>query len=203
MKDNRPPRRTQAERTAATREALVAAGRTLFAGEGFAAVGTEAIVRAAGVTRGALYHQFADKTDLFAAVFEAVESEVIGRIGATVAEAGAADPIEAMRIGAGVWLDACAEPEVARIALLDGPAVLGWARWREIGSRYGLGLVRGLLTQAMAAGRIPNQPVAPLADVLLGAVREAALYLVGAEDPVTARREVGAVLDAMIVALGK
>jgi AcrR family transcriptional regulator len=199
MKDNR---RTQAERSATTREALVAAGRSLFAGRAFADVGTEEIVRTAGVSRGALYHHFADKTELYAAVFEAVEAEVIGRIGGDGANAQLADPLAAMRLGAGIWLDACAEPEVHRIALVDAPAVLGQARWREIGSHYGMGLVQGLLAQAIQAGRIPPQPVEPLAHLLLGALREGALYLAVAADPVQARQEVGAALDRMIEALG-
>jgi AcrR family transcriptional regulator len=199
MKDNR---RTQAERSASTREALVAAGRSLFAARPFADVGTEELVRAAGVTRGALYHHFADKTELYAAVFEAVEAEVIGRIGAAVMAAQLTDPLAAMRLGAGIWLDACAEPEVLRIALIDGPAVLGQARWREIGSRYGMGLVQGLLAQAIAVGRIAPQPLEPLAHLLLGALREGALYLTAAADPAQARRDLGAALDRMIEALG-
>jgi AcrR family transcriptional regulator len=199
MKDNR---RTQAERRAATRDALVAAGRSLFATRAFAEVGTEEIVRTAGVTRGALYHHFADKTELYAAVFETVEIEVISRIGAAVMGAELTDPLAAMRLGAGIWLDACAEPEVHRIALIDAPAVLGQARWREIGSHYGMSLVQGLLAQAVAAGRIPSQPIEPLAHLLLGALREGALYLAVATDPIQARQEIGAAIDRMIEALG-
>ena len=198
MKHNR---RTQAARSADTREALVAAGRSLFAVRSFAEVGTEEIVRAAGVTRGALYHHFADKTELYAAVFEAVEADVIARIGVVIAAAGLSDPIDLMRLGAGVWLDACAEPEIHRIALIDAPAVLGQMRWREIGARYGMGLVQGLLAQAMAAGRMPPQPIPPLAHLLLGALREGALYLAVAEDPGRARAEVGAALDGLIQSL--
>ena len=194
-------RRTQAERTAATREALITAGRSLFAAHGFAEVGTEAIVEAAGVTRGALYHHFADKTELFAAVFEAVEAEVIGRIGAAIAAAPQSDPIAVMQLGASTWLDASAEPEIHRIALIDAPAVLGWQRWREIGSRYGLGLVHGVLRQAIDAGRITPQPIAPLADILLGALRESALYLSAAADWNEARRDVGAIIDRLIRSL--
>jgi AcrR family transcriptional regulator len=198
MKNNR---RTQAARSAATRDALVAAGRSLFATDGFAAVGAEAIVQAAGLTRGALYHHFADKTELFAAVFEAVEADVIADIATTVAAANPTDPIEAMRLGARRWLVACAEPDVCRIAVLDGPAVLGWGRWRAIGEKYGMALTRSLLEDAMAAGRIVRQPVGPLAHVLLGAVRESALYVADAADQETARAEVGAALDGVIVAL--
>jgi hypothetical protein len=99
------------------------------------------------------------------------------------------------------WLDACGEPEIHRIALLDGPAVLSLARWREIGARYGMGLVQGVLAHAIAIGRISQQPVAPLANILLGALREGALYLAGAEDRLKARQEVGAVIDRLIQAL--
>jgi AcrR family transcriptional regulator len=198
MKHNR---RTQAERTAATRDALVTAARALFAAHGFAQVSAEAIVTAAGVTRGALYHHFADKTELFAAVFEAVEADAIGRIAREVAAAGPADPIEAIRLAAAAWLDAAAEPEVLKIALVDGPAVLGWLRWREIGGRYGMALTQQLIEAAIAEGRLSPQPVEPLAHVLLGAVREAALYLAAAPDRTEARRQVGEALDRLIGAL--
>lgn len=194
-------RRTQAQRSAATRDALVTAARPLFAAHGFAAVSTEAIVRAAGVTRGAMYHQFADKTELFAAVFEAVEAEVTQRIGAAALAAGASDPVAAMKLGAGSWLAACAEPEVHRIVLVEAPAVLGWERWREIGLRYGMGLVQALLAHAMDVGRLRRQPVTPLAHVLIGALDEAAMYVARAGEPARARSEVLAVLDDLIDAL--
>lgn len=147
-------RRSQLDRSAATRSALIRAARPLFAARGFAGVGTETIVRAAGVTRGALYHQFTDKTELFAAVSEEIEQELAARLGERIAAEAATDPIEVMTVGAGAWLDACAEPEVQQIVLLDGPSVLGWQRWREIGMRYGLGLVEGLLAHAIEVGRI-------------------------------------------------
>src|SRR5262245_30559689 len=142
-------RRTQAERSAETSEALIAAARTLFAVHGYADVSLETIVRTAGVTRGALYHHFADKTELFAAVFEQVDGEVAARMGDAIAAAGQTDPIEIMRLGARFWLDACADPEIQRIVLVDAPAVLGWTRWTEIGNRYNIGRVRDLLTHAI------------------------------------------------------
>jgi AcrR family transcriptional regulator len=190
--------RTQAERSAATKDALVQAARPLFAALGFGNVSTEAIVQAAGVTRGAMYHQFADKAELFAEVFETVEAEVTSRIAAAVAAGGATDPIEVMKIGAGIWLDACAEPEVQRIVLMESPAVLGWERWHEIGLRHGLGLVQGLIAQGISVGRIPEQPVEPLAHVLIGALDEAALYIARAGDRVQARADIGAVLDRLV-----
>jgi AcrR family transcriptional regulator len=194
-------RRTQADRTAATRAALVAAARKLFAEDGYAEVGTERVAHAAGVTRGALYHQFTDKADLFAAVLEAVEIDLTTRLIDAVAASATDDPLAALVAGADAWLDASAEPEVRRIALLDGPAVLGWERWREVGMRHGLGLVTALLTELMDAGAVPAQPIEPLAHVLIGALDEAALYVALAADPARARVEAGAVLRRLVAAV--
>jgi AcrR family transcriptional regulator len=192
---------SQVARSAATKDALIRAARPLFAAAGFGGVSTEAIVQAAGVTRGAMYHQFADKTELFAAVFESVETDVNERIDAAVINAGLPDPIALMKLGAHAWLEACADPEVQRIVLVEAPAVLGWARWREVGLRHGMGLVQGLLTYAIEVGRLPAQPATPLAHVLVGALDEAALYVAGADDPDLARAEVGAVFEQLIEAL--
>ena len=194
-------RRTQADRTAATRTALVAAARQLFAEHGYADVGTERVAQAAGVTRGALYHQFADKADLFAAVLEAVEVDLTQRLIDVVAAMPQDDPLAVVAAGAEAWLDASVEPEVRRIALLDGPAVLGWERWREVGMRHGFGLVTGLLGELIEAGAIPAQPIEPVAHVLIGALDEAALYVAQAADPLTARAEAGAVLRRLVIAL--
>src|SRR5258708_14545782 len=99
-------------RSEATRKLLVTAARALFGARGYAGVGTEEIVRAAGVTRGALYHQFRDKAGLFAAVAEQVEAEITERIAAGAAgAAAAADPLGVLRAGAQLFLDSCAEPE--------------------------------------------------------------------------------------------
>jgi AcrR family transcriptional regulator len=194
-------RRTQAELAADTREALIAAARPLFAEHGFTDVAMETIVRAAGVTRGALYHHFADKTELFAAVFERVEAEVAARMGEELAAANQSDPIAIMRLGANFWLDACSEPEVQRITLVDAPAVLGWTRWTEIGNRYNTGLVRELLANAIETGRIPPQPVEATALTLLGAMREATFFVALAEDHDRARREAGEVMNRLLLAL--
>jgi AcrR family transcriptional regulator len=193
--------RTQSERSAATKDALVNAARPLFAAHGFGSVGTEAIVRAAGVTRGAMYHQFADKVDLFAAVFEAVEADLTKRLDVLVTNAAETDPIALMELGSNAWLDAALDPEVAQIALIDGPAVLGWERWREIGMRYGMGLVEGLISYAIASGRIEQQPAKPLAHVFLGALDEAALYVARAADQPQANAEMRFVINRLIAAL--
>jgi AcrR family transcriptional regulator len=192
------------ERSEATRAALVAAARPLFADRGYAHVGTEEIVRAAGVTRGALYHQFRDKEELFAAVVEQVEQELAQRTGVAAMagqQPGAPDPLAELRTGAQAWLEACTEPEIQRIVLLDGPAVLGWERWREIGMRYSIGLVEAVLEAAIEVGQLAPQPVRPLAHVLMGAIDEAALYVATAADPRAARGEVTAVLDRLLASL--
>jgi AcrR family transcriptional regulator len=188
--------RSQAERSQATRDALIAAARKLFAKRGYAAVGTEEIVRAAGVTRGALYHHFDGKRDLLEAVYEQIEGEVTKRV-AEGALSGS-DPLEAMRAGTAMVLEASLEPEVQQIVMLDAPAVLGWERWREIGAKYGLGLIEASLRAAMDAGQIAEQPVKPLAHVLMGALDEAVMLVARAEDPDRTRREVAETLNRVL-----
>jgi len=194
-------RRSQAERSESTRGALIAAARSLFAERGYAGVGTEEIVRAAGVTRGALYHHFAGKRELFEAVYERVEAELAERIALGALSAKAESPLEAMRAGAEMFLQACTEPEAQQIALLDGPSVLGWDRWREIAAEHGLGLIEGTLQAAIEAGAIPDQPVRPLAHVLMGALDEAAMLVARAEDSERTRVEVGRTLDSLLAGL--
>jgi AcrR family transcriptional regulator len=194
-------KRTQADRTAATRAALVGAARALFAERGFAAVGTDEIARAADVSRGALYHQFDGKVELFAAVFETVEAEIAERIAAEVAAVEVEDMARALHVGADAWISASAEPAVQRLVLIEAPAVLGWERWREIGHRYGVGLVEGAVEGAIAAGVMAPQPVAPIAHVLVGALEEAVLYAARAQDRAVATEEVRAALHALITAL--
>jgi AcrR family transcriptional regulator len=190
-----------AQRSDATRAALVAAARPLFAARGFSGVGAEEIVRAAGVTRGALYHHFGGKEGLLEAAYEQIERELLERIGERVAAVGATDPLAALAAGATAFLDACSEPEVHRIVLLDAPSVLGWERWRAIGWRYGMGLTEGVLQAAIDAGQIAPQPTRPLAHLLLGALDEAALYVARAKDQAAAREEVGAAITAMLEGL--
>jgi AcrR family transcriptional regulator len=195
------PRRTQAERTAATRARLLAAGRTLFASDGYAEVSTQAIVDAAGVTRGALYHQFGDKAGLFAAVYEEVEAGLVTAIVTRIGEQVPATQLEAMRLGARLFLEECSAPGVQRIVLIDAPSVLGWAAWREVGLRYGLGVIEAMLGQAIVDGVIPDQPARPTAHVLLGALDEAALYIARADDRDVALEEMYAVCDRVITGI--
>ena len=190
------PRTSKAAQSEATRAKLLAAARSLFAERGYAHVGTEEIVRAAGVTRGALYHQFADKRDLFAAVFEQLEGELI--VEAAGRMAGHTDPLDAMKAACRGWLEACARPEAQQIVLLDAPAVLGYDTWREIGERHGLGAVMAAVQAAIDSGALEPQPVRALAHVLVGALDEAALYVARADDPKTALAEMDGVLSRMV-----
>ncbi|MBS1695343.1 MAG: TetR/AcrR family transcriptional regulator [Actinobacteria bacterium] len=203
MEVKRAERRTQAQRSASTRATLVAAARTLFAAHGFGNVSTQAVVAAAGVTRGALYHQFTDKSDLFVAVYEQVEAELVAEVAERLAERGTMGTLESMRTGARLFLDLCAAPDVQRIVLVDAPAVLGWDRWREVGARYGLGVIEAMLAAAIADGTIPDQPVRAAAHVLLGALDEAALYVSRAADPDLARAEMYQVCDRLIAGLAQ
>ena len=147
--------------------------RALFAEHGYVNAGREEIVEQAGVTRGAMYHHFRSKEELFRAVYEAVETDLNHAI-AKAAMSGSADPVERLRRGALALLEAAATPEVRRIVLLDAPSVLPFAVRRELADRYGLGLLREALAAVEAAGRLRLGPIEPLAHVLLAALHEAA-----------------------------
>ncbi|MGZ4576231.1 MAG: TetR/AcrR family transcriptional regulator [Mycobacterium sp.] len=191
-------RRTQEERSAATREALIAAARRLWGVRGYAEVGTPEIAAVAGVTRGAMYHQFTDKAALVREVVEAVEQDVMARMGTMVAESGAATPAEAIRAAVDAWLEVSADPEVRQLMLLDAVSVLGWAGFRDIAQRYSLGMTEQLLTEAIRTGQLVRQPVRPLAHVLIGALDEAAMLIATAEEPDRTRRETRQVLHRLI-----
>jgi AcrR family transcriptional regulator len=190
-------RRKQGERTEATRAALMAAARKLFTERGYDDVATEEIVRAAGVTRGALYHHFGGKAELLEAAYMQLEAESTERVARIVLGSEYESPVAAMKAGIEAFLDECADPELRQIALHDAPAVLGWDRWREIGAANGLGLIEASLGAAIEAGEIRPLPVKPLAHLLLGALDEAAMLVAREEDP-AARAEVTATLGALL-----
>lgn len=190
----------KAERSEATRRTLIGVAREMFAQRGYADAPIEEIVRRAQVTRGALYHHFADKRDLFRAVYEDVEEDFAQRLGATVM--AEPDPARHLQVGCDAFLDACLEPAMQRIALLDAPSVLGWEAWKEVESRYGLALVVAALTGAIEAGVVEPQPVEPLARLLLGALNEAGLSIARAGDVAAARAEMGETLGRLLQALG-
>jgi AcrR family transcriptional regulator len=190
-------RRSQRERTQSTREALLAAARRLFTERGYDDVGTEEIVRAAGVTRGALYHHFGDKASLLDALYSRIEAESTERVARIVLDSDLDSPLEAMKAGVEAFLEECAKPELRQIALHDAPAVLGWERWREIGAVNGLGLIEASLAAAIEAGEIRGVPVKPTAHLLMGALDEAAMLLARDDRP-QARAEVTEVLVILL-----
>jgi len=183
----------------ATREELIDAALQLFTERGYADVGTEEIVARAKVTRGALYHHFEDKRDLFRAVFERVEEDLMARIGRSMQ--AVEDPWELMLAGVAAFLDACEEPAVKRISLTDAPAVLGWSEWREIDNRHGLGLTRAALQGAVDAGVLRPIPVDAMAHLFVAALSEAAFVIAHAKQPRKARAEVDEALEQLIEGL--
>ncbi len=188
-----------AERAEATREALIATARRLFALKGYFATGTEEIVAAAGVgTRGALYHHFADKRALFLAVFERVEEDLLASAGGADTTG---DALTLLRGGLLGFLNASLTPEVQRVLLIDGPAVLGWQEWRATEKRYGLGAIRALLERAVAEGSLSAQPLDALAHILLAAVDEAALFIASADDPPAGKEQAVTAVERLLTGL--
>jgi AcrR family transcriptional regulator len=183
----------------ATRAALIDAALELFTANGYAGVGTEEIVARANVTRGALYHHFADKRDLFRAVFEKLEGDLVEGIAAKMA--GTSDPWELMMAGMRAFLDACEEPAIKQINLTDAPAVLGWQEWREIDTRHGLGLTRAALQGAVDAGVLRPIAVEPMAHLLVASLSESAFVIAHAGKPRKARAEVEAALVQLLEGL--
>jgi AcrR family transcriptional regulator len=180
----------------ATRAAIIAAARKLFVTNGYFATGTEDIVAAAQVgTRGALYHHFTDKQDLFRAVFDQVQTDLAA---ATVVN-DRDDPLDLLTAALQQFLDASAEnPDVQQVLLIDGPAVLGWEQWRDLEAQYGLGALTAMLDNAVTHGVIAKQPTAPLAHMLLAAIDEAALYIANADDRRQARNHARKALNQIL-----
>jgi AcrR family transcriptional regulator len=190
----------RAEQAEGTRAALVDAARRLFAERGFARVGTEEIVAAARLTRGALYYHFDDKRDLFRAVFAEVDRELVEGIAAVALTEE--DPWQRLVAGCEAFLDACVDPATQRIVFLDAPSVLGWREWTEAGeAASALGVIEVGLNAAAEAGvlRIDNVPV--FAHLVLGALNEAGMFIAHADDPQAGRREVGASLIQLLEGL--
>jgi AcrR family transcriptional regulator len=189
----------RAEYAEATRRGLLDAARELFAAEGYVDVSIDEICRRARVTKGALYHHFKDKRDLFAAVFEEVEREWADELAELVAEER--DPLERIQIVGDAFLDACLDPARQRIMLLDGPSVVMWEELRQIDAGRGFGLIATLLSDAMKTGQLEPQPVGPLAHLMLGAMHEASLAIARDKDPARARKRIGAALERLVEGL--
>jgi len=212
MSDNTcvtPTRRD--EHVADTRQALVDAARKLFTAQGYAATGTEEIVAGARVTRGALYHHFHDKTDLFRAVMEQIAREVaehlidaeLSRPAATSPGRSTAQPSadawDEVREGLRAFLDLCVvTDDFQRIVLVEGPAVLGHEAWDELVARHGSNLLAEWLSRAVDQGRIAPVPIQPLTRLLIAMISESSLYIARADDRSAARAAMGTVLDRLL-----
>jgi AcrR family transcriptional regulator len=199
MPTRTPSKPKRGETARATREALVSAGLELFAQRGYTEVGTEEIVKRARVTRGALYHHFEDKRDLFRAVHERVEEDLVAGIAAKMQDVS--DPWEVIVTGTRAFLDTCADPAVKQIGLIDAPAVLGWAEWRRVDERYGLGLMKAALGGGMEAGVLRKAPLDTLSHLMLGALSEAAFMIANAEDQAAVREQTETALLELIEGL--
>lgn len=197
---SRPPRRTQAERRNATITELVETARKLFGRDGYAATSINDIARESGMTKGAVYHHFEGKTELFKAVFVHQEQRLVDLISAATAEIP--DPRQRIRRGAHAFLSACADPDVRRIILLDGPAALGWETVRQIEREHTLKLIHNALTDAADQTLIPPGDITVRAHLLFGALCEIGTLLARADDPAatlsSVLKEADALLDTMI-----
>ena len=190
------PASLRAEQVAQTRAALVAAGRLLFGTKGFAATSVEDIARAARVTTGALYHHFPTKAAVFEAVFEQVHAEML--VASVAASAAAEGALEMLAAGFGVFLDWVLEPEVQRILVTDGPAVLGLARFVELDERYALEPAVQALAAATASGLLRVEDPQTLVLLLFGAMTRAGLLIASSPDPKATRDAVGATFRQMM-----
>jgi len=190
------PASLRAEQVAQTRAALVNAGRRLFGTKGFAATSVEDIARAARVTTGALYHHFPTKAAVFEAVFERVHTDML--VASAEASAAADGALEKMSAGFGVFLDQVLEPEVQRIIVTDGPAVLGLARFIELDERYALAPAVEALEAATAAGVLRVEDPQTLIRLLFGAMTRAGLLIASSPDPKATRDAVGATFRTLL-----
>jgi AcrR family transcriptional regulator len=194
------PRTAPAKKPSRNRGKLIAAARRLFAERGYAAVGTEEVVREAGVTRGALYHQFTDKRDLFRAVLEEMLPEIGQRLyEETMARIG--HDREDLQVGARVLLGIYAEPEVRRLFLIEGPAVLGLSDWKALQAPLSTLFLDHALRHLVEEGIISESEMPSLNELLSGALQQAALGIAAADDPDAARASYAAGLDRIIEGL--
>ena len=198
---NDAPRSLRAEQVEATRRAVVASARNLFARSGFAATSIEEIVNDARVTKGALYHHFTSKDDLFRVVFEEIEQELATK--AVTAAEGAVDPLDQLELGFGAFLDAALDSDVQQIVLIDGPSALGWDTFHAIDEQYGYAAVLYTLEAAVASGQLEPLDVETLAHLLLGAMTNAGMLVARSEDPTQMRTAVGGILHRILEGLGQ
>jgi AcrR family transcriptional regulator len=190
---------TKTGRAEATRGRLIEVARELFGTRGYEATSIEEVLERAGVSKGALYHHFPSKEALFEAVFIEGSRACLHEVAAAAMRE--TDAVEQLRAGCQQWLDLVMDQQRRRIAVIDGPAVLGWQRWREIDEEYAFGLTRRALQTAMDSGAIRAQNADMLAHMTLAMLGEAAMLIARSSKPKAARAEAREVVDRMIDAL--
>ncbi|BDP43903.1 TetR family transcriptional regulator (plasmid) [Deinococcus aetherius] len=190
---------TKAAQRERTVQSLIVAGRELFTERGYAHTSTADLVERAGVTRGALYHHFKDKQDLFVAVLGAVQAEVAVRV--ELAASQGADPWAQLRLGCQAFMRASLDPEVRRIMLLDGPAVVGWRVWRDLDQAHAVRSLREGLLALQKIGELRDVPLGASVHLLSGAMNEAALWIAQSPQPDAALAEAGEALDVLLESL--
>ena len=194
-------RKTQAERSESTRGELIRVARELFTDPGYTETSLDTVAERAGVTKGALYHHFKNKRELFQAVFEQLEMEICERVIMAAGGAGS-DVWKGLQAGVNEFLEAGAHDNaIQRIVLLDGPTILGWETWKEIDERYGFGLVKASIEQAMEAGVLAKRPSEPIARLFLASLSEAAIQIARADDQQHAMDEMSSAIWALMESL--
>jgi AcrR family transcriptional regulator len=179
-----------------TRERLVSSARDLFAERGYHGASVQEVLDRTNVSRGALYHHFRNKEQLFEAVFEVVEEEIAAKL--VDAASGASSGKQALRAGCAAWFELTKDPAIRRIALIDAPTALGWAKWRAIDARHGFGLLKAALHAEADAGRLDANLVDSYAHLLLAALMEFGLQIANADQAATARRRARQTLETLI-----
>jgi AcrR family transcriptional regulator len=197
--DVEPTPSLRAEQVAQTRSALVAAGRRLFGERGYANTSVEDLAREARVTTGALYHHFSTKKLLFEAVFEQAHAEMMAVTAQQAEEAP--DEVEYLARGFTAFLDAVLKPDMQRILVVDGPAVLGLARFTELDERDAFNVIVAILEAAVAADRLSIDEPATMARLLLGALTRGAILIASSTQPVETRTSVGQAIRALLAGL--
>ena len=182
-----------------THQRLLATARRLFAVDGYGDTGTPALVEAAGLTRGALYHHYADKKALFRAVVEEIEREILAEIEARAT--AETDPWRGLLAGCHAFLDVCQRPDVRRILLQDAPAVLGWAAWRAIDADYGVGSLDAGVRACQDAGYFEGLPARAVTHLVSGALNEAVFLIADSDDPQAVRAEIDLTLERLLAGL--
>jgi AcrR family transcriptional regulator len=199
MKENDSGRSRREEYTEATRQALLAAGKEIFARDGFQAAGIEAISRAARVTRGAFYHHFEDKQALFDAVVVAMQAEAVTAINEK--SRGQRKIWDRLFVGIDAYLDICLDPAYARVVVQEAPAVLGARRFQEIEEAYPMGLLKASMNALKHDGELAFEDMDLLSHMVDAMICKVALMLPEADHPKRLRERSQRIIASLLESL--